>query len=79
MYVELESLRFDQSFSYEINVDDSLSNDEVLVQSLMVQPFAENAIWNGLLQKDGDKKLRSDFKKKEEKSGDKRNGGILKL
>jgi len=61
MYIELESLRFDQSFSYEIKADESLSNDEVLVPSLMVQPFAENAIWHGLLHKEGDKKLSIRF------------------
>jgi putative methionine-R-sulfoxide reductase with GAF domain/streptogramin lyase len=57
MYLELESLRFDQSFSYEITVDDNLTNDEILLPSLMIQPFAENAIWHGLLHKEGDKKL----------------------
>jgi putative methionine-R-sulfoxide reductase with GAF domain/streptogramin lyase len=61
MYIELESLRFDQSFNYEITVDESLSNDEVLMPSLMVQPFAENAIWHGLLHKEGDKKLSIRF------------------
>jgi len=61
MYVELESLRFDQSFSYSITVDEQLSGEMVLVPSLMVQPFAENAIWHGLLHKDGDKKLTIRF------------------
>lgn len=61
MYVELESLRFDESFHYEIKVDDSLTQDEVLVPSLMVQPFAENAIWHGLLHKEGEKKLMIHF------------------
>ena len=61
MYIELESLRFDQSFYYEITVDDNLTNDEVLVPSLMVQPFAENAIWHGLLHKEGEKKLSIRF------------------
>jgi LytS/YehU family sensor histidine kinase len=61
MYIELESLRFDKSFSFEINVDDSLTNDEVLVPSLMVQPFVENAIWHGLLHKEGEKKLSIRF------------------
>lgn len=61
MYVELESLRFDDSFSWEVSADESLSQDEVLVPSLMVQPFAENAIWHGLLHKDGEKKLRIRF------------------
>jgi ligand-binding sensor domain-containing protein/putative methionine-R-sulfoxide reductase with GAF domain len=61
MYIELESLRFDQSFNYEIIVDESLSNDEVLMPTLMIQPFAENAIWHGLLHKEGDKKLSIRF------------------
>ncbi len=61
MYIELESLRFDQSFNYEITVDESLSNDEVLIPTLMIQPFAENAIWHGLLHKEGDKKISIRF------------------
>jgi hypothetical protein len=32
MYVELESLRFDGSFYYQITVDENLSNDVVLTQ-----------------------------------------------
>lgn len=61
MYIELESLRFDQSFTWEIKADESLTNEEVLVPSLMVQPFAENAIWHGLLHKEGDKKISIRF------------------
>jgi len=61
MYVELESLRFDESFHYEITVDDNLSNEVVFVPSLMVQPFAENAIWHGLLHQEGEKKLTIRF------------------
>jgi len=61
MYIELESLRFDKTFSFDINVDETLSNDEVLVPSLMVQPFVENAIWHGLLHKEGEKKLSVQF------------------
>ena len=61
MYVELESLRFDGSFYYEITVDENLSNDVVFVPSLMIQPFAENAIWHGLLHKEGEKVLTIRF------------------
>ncbi|MBP9104535.1 MAG: histidine kinase [Chitinophagaceae bacterium] len=61
MYIELESLRFDESFNYEILVDETLNNDIVYVPSLMVQPFVENAIWHGLLHKEGDKKLTIRF------------------
>jgi sensor histidine kinase YesM len=59
-------LRFDKSFSFEIHVDESLANDEVLVPSLMVQPFVENAIWHGLLHKEGDKKLSVHFNNHED-------------
>lgn len=61
MYIELESLRFDQSFTYDIKVDEGLANEEVLLPTLMVQPFAENAIWHGLLHKEGEKKLSIRF------------------
>jgi ligand-binding sensor domain-containing protein len=61
MYIELESLRFDQSFSWEIKADEHLTNDEVFVPTLMIQPFVENAIWHGLLHKEGDKKLLIHF------------------
>jgi len=66
MYVQLEALRFDESFAYEIIVDESLNNDVVVVPSLLVQPFAENAIWHGLLHKVGDKRLLIRFSAHEE-------------
>ena len=62
MYIELESLRFDDSFSWEIRTDDTLLQEVVTVPSLLIQPFAENAIWHGLLHKDGPKKLTLQFK-----------------
>ncbi|MBK9257761.1 MAG: histidine kinase [Saprospiraceae bacterium] len=61
MYLELESLRFDQTFNFNIIVDESLTNEELLVPSLLVQPFVENAIWHGLLHKEGDKSLKIEF------------------
>ena len=61
MYTELESLRFDKSFTWEVTAEEGLSFEEVMVPSLMVQPLAENAIWHGLLHKEGDKKLTIHF------------------
>lgn len=61
MYVELESLRFDNSFSWNIDTDENLLNEEVFVPALLIQPFLENAIWHGLLHKEGDKKLMVRF------------------
>ena len=61
MYMQLESLRFDQSFRYDLQIDDSLGNEEIWIPPLLVQPFVENAIWHGLMHKQGEKKLEIRF------------------
>jgi putative methionine-R-sulfoxide reductase with GAF domain len=65
LYVELESVRFKDSFSYVIDCDEDLDPDEIKIPTLLVQPFVENAIWHGLMHKDGDRKLRVAFSEKE--------------
>lgn len=51
-YMELESMRLEQSFDYTIRVDKRLKNDPtVKIPPLVIQPFVENAIWHGLLHK----------------------------
>jgi len=60
LYLELESLRFDGAFEYSIDCDDDASF--LLLPNLMIQPFVENAIWHGLLPKQGKKKLQIKFK-----------------
>ncbi len=57
LYLSLESLRFRQSFLYEIVVDENIEPDIVLVPPLLLQPYAENAVWHGLRHKEGEKKL----------------------
>ncbi|MEO7312130.1 MAG: histidine kinase [Chitinophagaceae bacterium] len=52
IYLEIESLRFDQSFHYDIRVDESIVADRVNVPPLILQPFVENAIWHGLANSD---------------------------
>ncbi len=48
LYVEMESLRFGQSFTYEIGVDPSIDKESV-IPSMIIQPHIENAIWHGIL------------------------------
>lgn len=50
--IELEQLRFKNEFSFEINVDAKIELEEILIPSLITQPFIENAIWHGLLPLD---------------------------
>lgn len=47
--IELEQLRFKGEFEFKLHVDDTINLHEVLIPSLITQPFIENAIWHGLL------------------------------
>lgn len=61
LYVELESLRFKESFHYKMCCDERIDTEEVKVPVMLIQPFVENAIWHGLLHKKGDRHLRIEF------------------
>jgi ligand-binding sensor domain-containing protein/putative methionine-R-sulfoxide reductase with GAF domain len=62
LYVELEAFRWDQQFRYKINMADNILNGDYKVPPLLIQPFVENAIHHGLLNKiDADKKLTIDI------------------
>lgn len=52
LYIEMEALRFDKKFTYEIKVENKLGTDTVEVPPLIIQPYVENAIWHGLLHKE---------------------------
>lgn len=60
-YIEIESLRFEKTFSYEITVDNKLSGSGTRIPHMLIQPFVENAIWHGLLMKESEKNLRISF------------------
>jgi tetratricopeptide (TPR) repeat protein len=47
LYMDLEALRFDIPFHYKINKND-FDVSTVMIPSLLLQPFVENAIWHGL-------------------------------
>jgi hypothetical protein len=60
-YIEMEMLRFDNSFSYSIQLDTKLNQQQVKLPHMMIQPFVENAIWHGLLKKQGNGKIGVHF------------------
>ncbi|MEO5945265.1 MAG: histidine kinase [Chitinophagaceae bacterium] len=55
LYLSLESLRFSQSFTYKIEVDNNVDTDDLTIPPMLIQPYVENAIWHGLRNKTGDK------------------------
>lgn len=61
LYLEMEQLRFENSFDYDIRYDAGIQLSMVVVPSFILQPFCENAIWHGLLHKEGKGKLIIDL------------------
>jgi ligand-binding sensor domain-containing protein/putative methionine-R-sulfoxide reductase with GAF domain len=73
-YLEMEQLRFDETFTYSISVADNIEVAETPIPSMMMQPLVENAIWHGLMQAGStqvnpadkpDKKIRISFTQEE--------------
>ncbi|MFY7742444.1 MAG: tetratricopeptide repeat-containing sensor histidine kinase [Flavobacterium sp.] len=60
-YLDLEHLRFQDKFEYEIVVDEKLDADAILVPNMLIQPHLENAIWHGLRYRETKGKLKVTF------------------
>lgn len=46
-YLEVQKIRFPQTFSYNISTGGDLETDEILIPSMIIQPFVENSIEHG--------------------------------
>jgi two-component sensor histidine kinase len=52
LYLELEASRFDDKFSFHITVDPAVDTSTTMIPPMLIQPYLENAIWHGLMQKE---------------------------
>lgn len=48
-YLTLEEARFDQSFSYQLEIHPSVDLESTMIPPMLLQPFVEEALWNGPL------------------------------
>ncbi len=62
LYLSLEQLRFEDTLTYNIVVDQALQQEKIKVPSLFIQPYVENAIKHGLLHKKDNRILQINFK-----------------
>ena len=51
LYLDLERLRFKNAFNYSITFINTIDINAVYIPPMLIQPFAENAIWHGLMHK----------------------------
>jgi len=61
IYLDMERLRFKNSFDYFIMFKNEIDIETVFVPPLMLQPFCENALWHGLMHKEGHGNLTIDL------------------
>jgi LytS/YehU family sensor histidine kinase len=53
LYLELEALRFKEKFEYSIRVDDEIDTVILKIPTMLIQPYVENSISHGLVNKEG--------------------------
>ncbi|MBA2610583.1 MAG: histidine kinase [Bacteroidetes bacterium] len=59
-YIEIEKLRFSDSFEFEVQCFVNKAED-ISIPFMLVQPFVENAIWHGLIPKKENRFLNISF------------------
>lgn len=57
LYLELESLRFNGSFTFQINIEEGLDTHGIIVPPLILQPFVENSVKHGFVNRSGSERL----------------------
>lgn len=62
-FVAIQLIRFDNAFSFQLNVDDTLLENRVL--KLILQPLVENALYHGLLHCNAGSTIRLSGQKQE--------------
>ena len=65
LYIEMEQVRMNYTFDYEIKVDPEIDLYHTLVPPLIIQPFVENSIWHGLNNKPEQGTLRISISKRD--------------
>ena len=61
LYLELEKMRFDESFIFKINVEKNIEIQSIKIPPMLIQPYLENAVWHGLAPKKTKGKLSLSF------------------
>jgi LytS/YehU family sensor histidine kinase len=66
LYVLLEAARFENKFKCVYHIAEDINTSSVMIPPMLLQPFVENAIWHGLMQKETEGTITIDIKKQDE-------------
>lgn len=53
LYIEIEHIRLEGKFDYRFDIDGGSHIRQAQIPPMILQPFVENAIWHGLMHKEG--------------------------
>lgn len=57
LYMNIENIRFNDTINFKINCAENVNIASTKLPGLILQPFIENALWHGLMQKEGEKNI----------------------
>ena len=63
LYLSLENMRFQNKFSYSIDIENGIDTDTINVPPMFLQPYVENSIWHGILPTKKDGKIHIELTK----------------
>lgn len=67
LYLELENMRFKEQFEFCISSEPEVDTENVSVPPMLLQPYVENALWHGLMnKKEGRRRLEIEISNKGE-------------
>lgn len=52
LYLQIESMRFEDKFDYKIEIADEVDADSIEIPPMLLQPYVENSILHGILPSD---------------------------
>ncbi|MFK7908436.1 MAG: histidine kinase [Chitinophagales bacterium] len=61
LYLDLEKLRFEDSLHYSVSIAHNIIAEDILIPSMLIQPYVENAIKHGLFHKKTNRQLNIEF------------------
>ena len=67
-YIDLERLRMENKFGYQIEYGEHFDPEEMRIPSMIIQPFVENSIWHGISTMDDKGFIQITFSHQDENS-----------
>lgn len=65
-YLEIEQLRFNDKFTWNISADDEIDQEFTGIPPMILQPYVENAIIHGILYKEGKGEVNISIEQRED-------------